>query len=187
MVTGALLLRKPNVKLITIEVPEKSGSFLPLVLNDVETVKDSIVYKETIIPVENPVNKKLAEEYAQAVHENDSLKQRNMFLEAIQIRTYIETFENDDIKLSMEIETTGYLNSVTPSYTIKSYSLTTPVEDRKKRTIYGGMTVSNTLLLDNFEIIGNLGLKTKKDNVFLLGYGTRDNIYLTYLTTFFNF
>lgn len=55
-----------------------------------------------------------------------------MFLEAIQIRTYIETFENDDIKLSMEIETTGYLNSVTPSYTIKSYSLTTPVEDRKK-------------------------------------------------------
>lgn len=27
MVTGALLLRKPNVKLITIEVPEKSGSF----------------------------------------------------------------------------------------------------------------------------------------------------------------
>lgn len=174
-------------KIVEIKVPEQSGSFESLVIEDVEKAKDSIVYKETIIRIENEVNKKLAEQYAKAVHENDSLKQRTLFLEAIQIRRYNEVFENDKVKLSMEIETTGYLNSITPSYTIKSYSLSTTIEERKKQSIYGGVTVSNNLQLNNFEVIGNLGLKTKKNNIFLLGYGTQDNIYLTYLTTFFNF
>lgn len=184
-----LAFRKPEkeVKLITIEVPEKTGSFLPLVLEDVEKVKDSIVYEDRIVYLENEVNKELTEKYLQAVKERDSLEQLNLYLSAIQIRTYNETFEDDHIKLSMELETTGYLNYITPEYVIKSYSLTAERTEDIKRSIYYGMTINNDLTLTNINILGNIGIKNKKEDLFILGVGTNKNITLTYLRTIFKY
>jgi hypothetical protein len=186
---GWCLFKDKEVKLITIEVPERTGAFPPLEITPVTKAKDSIVYRDRVVYLKDSteVNKELAEKYLQAIHERDSLKQLNLYLSAIQIRRYNETFEDEYIKLSFEAETTGYLNYITPSYIIKPYSLTVPIKERKKLAFYFGASVRNNLVFDNFAVGGILGYKNKKDNVFLVEYNTKEEITVTHLINIFNF
>lgn len=172
---------------ILIEIPEKTGDFKPVEENKVEKTKDSIVFKKEIIYLENEVNKELSEKYIQAVREKDSLEQLNLYLSAVQIRTYNYHFENEDLDLFVDVETTGFLNQIYPQYTIKKQSLTIPIETKNFRSIYGGLRFSNSQNLDNFLIEGSLGFRNKKDNLFVLGYNTRKEISFTYLIKIFNY
>jgi hypothetical protein len=127
-------------KSITVEVPEKKGSFKldDNILNLPVKRKDSIIYKteskDSIIYTENKFNIKLAEDYQALKSEFDRYK---LFLEAIKIQNYSKTFEDDYFTATVTGEVQGEVKSMAFDYTIKPRTIQTDIEVRNYRFVIG--------------------------------------------------
>ena len=92
-------------------VPEKKGEFEnPVSIVNEKGKKDSITWKDKIIKTENPINKKLAEDFILSQKENDSLKSLKLYLNAIEERESEYIFDNKDLKLEIRTKTRGEVN-----------------------------------------------------------------------------
>jgi hypothetical protein len=145
---------------ITVEVPEKKGSFE--LDNDIlqwpVKGKDFIIYKtqfkDSIIYIENKVDEKLAEDYQALKSEFDRYK---LFLEAIKIQNYSKTFEDDYFTGTVSGEVQGEVKSMAFDYTIKPRSMQTDIQVKNYRFVIGPQ-VGVTYTADGFTPYLGVGL-----------------------------
>ena len=170
-----------ETKIIKVTIPESSGKS-PIIINPkpLIQIKDSLIYKNSLIITENPFNKELADKYTKLESEKERLIE---YLNSIQIRKYEVPFENDSIKIVGNIEIQGELKSLKYDWLIKQKTLNIPVEIKKPtmNLLLGG-SVSNTIKLDKFNFNANLGIQRKNGDLILGSYGVFDkSIQLGYL------
>ena len=162
-----------ETKIIKVTIPEVSGKS-PIVINPkpIISIKDSLVYKDTIIYTENPLDKELINRYVKLESEKDKLI---AYLNSIQIRKYKIPFENDTIKIIGNVEVQGELKSLNYDWTIKQKTLNIPIEIKKPtmNLLFGG-SVSNSIELDKFNFNANVGIQRKNGDLILGSYGILD-------------
>ena len=181
-----LLLSKPEKN--TIIIPSESGSFdnrVPIQLPGDTLYKDTIVYKDKQVMVENPVNKKLAREYLKAISENDSLKALNLYLSAVQIRKYKEVFEDKNVKTTVYAQTTGTLDSLRLEYDRKEIEVDIPRKKEAYVSLLGGVNVENNINTLSPVLGVNVGVQLKENDIFLLGINKNQTISASYIKNIF--
>jgi len=172
----------------TIETPEIEGDFEeqePIYITDTDTVY--VTKWETLtdtieVKTNNPVNDSLAIAYQSA---KDSLERYKLYLSAIQIKTFKNTFEDEYLKLSLTGRVQGDLLGITPKYTIKSQEIEVP--ETSLRFLIGG-GIGNNLDFNDFTYRVNLGLQNAKGNIIRVGYSrirSQDYIFLGYDVSIF--
>ena len=162
-----------ETKTVKVTIPELSGKS-PIVINPkpIISIKDSLVYKDSLIITENPFNKDLADKYINLESETERLKE---YIKSIEVRKYKVPFENDTIKIVGDVEVQGELKSLKYNWFIKQRSIDVPVEIKKPtmNLLLGG-SVSNTVDLNKFNINANLGIQRKNGDLILGSYGVFD-------------
>jgi hypothetical protein len=162
-----------EVKTVTITIPEKTGNS-PTINNPkpVITIKDSLIYQDTLIYTENPFNKELVDRYTKLESEKDKLV---AYLNSIQIRKYTVPFENDTIKIIGDFEVQGELKNVKYNWTIKEFKTNVEFKVPKPtiKLLIGG-EVSNTVDLTKFNFSPKLGIQRKNGDLILGSYGIFD-------------
>lgn len=105
---------------VSVSVPAKSGAFK---LIKPKPVTDTIIKKEYIyVPMKSTPDTRLLEKYKA---ELDSFKKEEMYKKAITKHSYLETFKNKDLSITMEAHTTGTLDKMSIlSYTIPEREMT---------------------------------------------------------------
>lgn len=160
-------------KIIKVTIPETSGKS-PIINNPkpLIQVKDSLIYKDSLIVTENPFNKDLANKYISLKSETERLKQ---YIKSIELRKYEVPFENDTIKIIGNVEVQGELKSLKYNWFIKQRIYDIPIEIKKPtiNLLLGG-SVSNTVDLNKFNINANLGIQRKNGDLILGSYGVFD-------------
>lgn len=162
-----------ETKIVKVTIPATSGKS-PIIINPkpLTQVRDSLIYKDSLIITENPFNKELADKYISLESETARLKE---YINSIQIRKYQIPFENDTIKIVGDIEVQGELKSLKYNWIIKQQIYDIPVEIKKPtiNLLLGG-SVSNTVKLDKFNINANVGIQRKNEDLILGSYGILD-------------
>jgi len=149
-----------KTKTITVELPEKKGSFEldDNILQWPVKGKDSIIYrtesKDSIIYIENKVNDKVAEDYQALKSEFDRYK---LFLDAIKIQKYSKTFKDDYFTATVTGEVQGELKSMAFDYNIKPRAIQTDIKVKNYRFVIGP-SVGMTYSADGFSPYLGLGL-----------------------------
>ena len=166
------VVKKDSVRVDTVQVIK----YLPgKVVEKKEIVVDSI-YKSR---------------YETALQENDSLKAKNLFLEAIQIKEYNEVaINNDSIKIDIYAKTRGSLISYKVDYDIKSQEFTyTPevVRVRPRFTVLTGVELMMPGLVGSSQveyvapsIKFDIYVQREKGHMWGVGVDTRGNAYVGY-------
>jgi hypothetical protein len=171
---------------VSVSVPEKSGAFK--LIKPKPTV-DTIIKKEYIyVPMKATPDTRLLEKYKA---ENDSLRKEAMYKEAITTNSYLETFSNKDLSITMEAYTTGTLNKLSIlSYTIpkqemKGTSITTSVKEKKYHISLGSEIGIPTRWGDALLFKGNLMIDNKNNMRYNFGIDTQRRIWAgAYITIF---
>ena len=139
--------------------------------------KDSIVKKEVlkIVEVENPVNLVLLENYQIALDQNDSLKQLQLYKDAITERIYPVVFEDSVQVITTESGVTGRLNWQTVHYKTKERIITMEPEIVKPSLFVGGFSYA---LFEKPAFGLNLELLNGSQNMkFMIGYDTERRVH----------
>ena len=161
-----------------VTIPEKTGDFADTPkVTEGKKRKDSIVYRKgKTIYTENPINKKLAEDYLQA---KDSIQKLKLYLDAIQEKEETHTFDNKDLKLEVYTKTRGQILDIKPKYTIKEKEVTIKVPQKQTvLAVYGGLELANNALLNNMTVKIDLGVQNRKGTIFTIGADNRSNYYI---------
>lgn len=163
-----------------IVIPAKKDSFpsvKPVKIHDT-IIKDSIVFKNRKITVVNPLDKQMVVDYLKA---KDSIERLNLFIKAVKINKYKQNFDNKDITLDIEAETTGTLNYIRPIYTIKEKKVDAPVYIKQtKFALYTGIEVYDNKSFGNAGAKIDLSIQNKKGDIYTAGYDSNSNIYIGY-------
>ena len=173
---------KSSIKQNTIElsIPAKDGTFVKTTPHEIKhdtILHDTIIYKDKKIIIDN-TDKEIVKNYLLA---KDSIEKLNILLSAVKIRKYQEKFDNEDITLTIDAETTGTLNWIKPSYTIKEKTIITPnIQKNTVFALYTGAGIYNNTQLSNPGIKLDLGVQLKKGDIIEGSYDTNKNIYLSY-------
>ena len=154
------------------------GKIDPLVLTKFIKSKPIIEYKS------NEVNKELAiENYNLQIaytNSSDSIERLKMYIDAIQLKSFDKTFEDDYLKADVKGIVAGEVKEISFDYTIKPQ----PIPVTKFRLL-AGVGISNTLLFDKPLFNANLGFQNKKGNIFEFGYDTEKRINIGYKQSIF--
>lgn len=170
----------PSIQNQEVTIPSQHGSFNSLKPVKIHNtiIKDSIIFKNKTISVINPLDKELVINYLKA---KDSIDKLNLFINAVKINKYKENFDNKDISLTIEAETTGTLNYIKPTYIIKEKTIDVPVKIKQTVfAIYTGVETYNNTSLNNFGVKIDLGIQNKKGDIYTAGFDTNNNIYIGY-------
>jgi len=179
LVIYILMIGRSEEKEIVIPSQENTMS----VENPVEESRVDTIYKDSIrrvevlkiVKVKNPVNKELLAKYEKAVSENDSLKQLQLYKEAITERRYNETFEDSVQTISVESNVIGTLKSQVVNYKTKERTVKVQSDKLKPSVFVGGFSYGT------FEepVFGaNMNLLNKdKNKLFTIGYDTQKRVH----------
>lgn len=167
-------------KTIEVNIPAKDGTFVktkPIEIKYDTIIKDTIIFKDKKIIIDN-TDKTIVQNYLLA---KDSIEKLNILINSAKIRNYKEIFDNEDISLTIDAETTGSLNWIKPSYIIKERKLDVPVIDKKTVfALYAGAGIYNNTSFSNPGIKLDLGVQLKKGDILEGSYDTNKNIYISY-------
>jgi len=170
----------PSKEAKEIIIPAKKGSFTsvkPIKIHDT-IIKDSIVFKNKKIILTNPVDKKLVLQYLEA---KDSISKLKILINSVKINKYSTKFNNEDIDLTIDTETTGTLNSIKPAYIIKEKKVDVPVKTLNSVfALYTGVEIYNNKNLNNPGAKIDLGIQNKKGDIYSLGFDTNKNFFVGY-------
>lgn len=170
-----------ETKIVKVTIQTTSGKSHTIINpKPLTQVKDSLIYKDSLIITENPFNKELTNKYIILESETERLKE---YIKSIELRKYKVPFENDTIKIIGDVEVQGELKSLKYNWFIKQRSLDIPVEIKKPtmNLLLGG-SVSNSVDLNKFNINANLGVQRKNGDLILTSYGIFDkSIQIGYL------
>lgn len=155
-----------NEKKIKNPVPIQKLDTTYKMLNKKEVVK--------IIKVKNPVNDELLTAYEIATKENDSLKQLQLYKEAVTERTYKEVLEDSIQTITVKSDVVGTLKNQFISYETK---LKVIKVKKIKTSLYVGAFTYTQLNLDEAKI--PIGVKLgyfKKNKIYSIGYDTNKRV-----------
>jgi hypothetical protein len=155
-----------DTKVITVTIPEKSGSF-DFRENPVPVTKDE--------PKDHPKPEIIREQvidssyYFAYITLQDSMARQKMFEDAITIRQYFETFEDETQKIDVYTDVRGSMLSQKVDYTIFEAQMAVEVEipQFNELFLYGGGKYSFIDKSAGFEV--KLILKNKKNNLLSIG------------------
>jgi hypothetical protein len=153
----------------TIEVPAVSAELPAQKPNYVKTEVPKTKVKWRNAPpvyLENPVNDSLVQAYQNV---KDSLERFKLYLKAIEVKRFSNTFNDSNLTLTISGQVQGELLSLSPNYTIKARTVEAPSKDLHFRVLLGA-SVQNNLSFDDFSYSLNLGLQNSKGQVYRLGY-----------------
>lgn len=157
-----------------VEVPVKIEVPVPAVKGKTDTI---YIPKPVYVEVPEKGMNELLDKYASTM---DSLERLKMYIDAITVREYNNTFENDTIKIDTWSRVRGELLAQSNDYFIKPYTiaLDTVIEVQKPRFnalfLYGGIKSSIDFKTPAFE--AKLIFKNKKDNLLSIGIDTKGNV-----------
>lgn len=179
---------KPVTTKQKVVIPKKVGSFKkPTSIIQVAPKKDSVHWHNEYIKVENPVNKKLADEFIKAQKENDSLKALNLYLNSIGEHNDIYTFENQYAKYSVNAKVRGKILDMTSDYELKETTQKVDVIQKEtKFALYSGGGLEYSRELNKLVPKVTVGFQNKLGDVFYLEGGTDNSVQVGYLHRFIN-
>lgn len=144
----------------------------PIVIHD--TLK---VAGKTII-LKEPLDKSLATNYILA---KDSIARLNLYLASIKKNKYSETFTDENISITVNAESTGTIDYIKPNYIIKERTIDAPVIVKQTVfAIYAGVELSAGKELGSLGVKGDIGIQSKKGDIYTIGYDTNNNVYVGY-------
>jgi hypothetical protein len=150
-----------------IEVPVRVE--IPKIIKQTDTIYKPVPVR---IEVPEPGMDELLDKYASTM---DSLERLKMFVDAITVREYNNTFEDDTIKIDTWSKVRGELLAQSNLYEIKPRSITVPVEIEIPRFnalfLYGGTRYSLIDKTPAFE--AKIIFKNKRDNLLSIGVDTQ--------------
>lgn len=149
----------PEIRIDTLKVPFE--------------VEGKTIYKDSIVEVENPLNIALMNKYEKAMKENDSLKQLNLYKDAVTLRNYKNVFEDDFQKIIVKTDVSGFLQSVSLDYETKE----SKIKYKKYNLFVGGFVYG---IRDPDAGLNLSVLNNKNNSIFSAGYGLRKNVYIDY-------
>lgn len=175
---------------IEVVLPEKTGK--SDTIKDIKPfpskVKDSIIWKDSILITENPFNNKLAQDYIDLEKRYASIdleKERlKKYLESIQIKEYSIPIENEYILTTNNMTVQGELLSFQQDFKLKERKVDVNVPIKKNLEFFAGAEIGNNLDLDKFVVKGNLMMQNKKGNIVNLSYDTEERIWLGFAFKF---
>lgn len=153
---------------------------MPVVIFDtiyLDSIQEKKVFE--IVKVKNPVNTELLSKYEKAIQENDSLKQIELFKEAITERTYTEYLEDSVQTITVDSKVIGVLKRQTISYITKVKKVTLkPV--KLKPSLFIGAFLSVPVDIQTPSNIGvNITLMNKtKNKYYSIGIDNKKYIYI---------
>jgi len=164
---------EPETKVITVTIPEKSGSF-DFRENPVPVTKDE--------PGKHPNPEIIRAQvidssyYFAYIALQDSIERQKMFEDAITIRQYFERFEDENQKIDVYTDVRGWMLGQKVDYTI--FEVKTDVEVKIPRSnalfLYGGTRYSLIDKTPAFE--AKIIFKNKRDNLLSIGVDTDGNV-----------
>lgn len=157
-------------------IPEKKGYIKnPIVIIKYKGVKDSVIWKDKIIRTENPVNKKLAEDFILSQKENDSLKSLKLYLDAIEEVDGTYVFNDKYVKIEVNTKTRGEILKISPTYTIKEREEILQIKQKQTVfAIYAGAGLNTTTTLEKLTPEANLGFQNRNGSILIFKYGITD-------------
>ncbi len=171
-------------KVATFKTPEVKGVVKEFKTVQVDSfIKDSIIYKNSIIKLINPIDKELLKKYICAT---DSIEKLNLHINAITIRNQISTIDNDTINLVVNTKTRGDLLDISAKYIIKPRIVDIKIPETKF-AVYAGLELGNNQYLNNFNTKFNILFQNKSNNMLTLGYDLNNNYYIGYNKQLFNY
>lgn len=158
-----------------VKVPVKEGSFVDYKPTPIDLPNYIFVNEKDTIETENPLNKELEQKYIQAQKERDSFKLKVLYFEAIQIRKYRKTFEDDNITVNVFASTTGTLDTLNVYYKTKEDSI------KLKQPVFR-LLAGPELQLHNNQLFpaASIGIQNKKGNIFEGSYNTNGDFSIGY-------
>ena len=166
-------------------IPEKKGSFDKPIAIIHNNKKDSVVYKKQIIYTENPVNKKLYNEFLET---KDSLERVKLYLKSIQEKDGTYVYDDNNLKLEVYTKVRGEILKIKPTYTIKERKEVVQVKQKESIfAVYAGASIGNNVSLSDLSVNATLGIQNKKGDIFTCEYGLLDKSYkVGYIKRFIN-
>lgn len=160
---------------IVYKIPETKTVFLPQtpkeVIKEIQ-YKDSIVYRDRQEPVNEMVPKDWLQEFIEA--QDNSTKTLALYQNAIQLRTFDDTFEDDDYIVNLHATAFGKINSWNPTVTKKAKEITIPIDisSKPKVNYYAGgkLLTDHKFTKPNFE--GSLYLQAPNGNMYTISMST---------------
>lgn len=135
---------------VVVDVPLDITLDLPEIKNTLDTIH---VPKPFNVEVENPINKKLLEDYNNA---KDTIAKLQKYKDAIAIREYNERFEDDSVRVDVYTQTRGTILKQSTEYLVKS---------RKVRIDTVIKTVVKVPKQNKLFVTGEVGLPIDNPNI----------------------
>ena len=169
-----------NSEIPNVSIPTK-GTFKTDTIIKHETLPGKIITvkgKELVVYKNNEVNKELAiENYnLQIAYTNatDSIERLKMYIDAIQLKRFEKTFENDNFKANFKGIVQGEVKELQLDYEIKNV----PTKEVRFRLLAG-------LGINTDAVNANLGFQNKKGGILEVGYDTQKRINIGYKVSLF--
>lgn len=177
------LSKNGGSEVIEIDIPAyENQAFIdsPMLIGRVDTVyvdSGGVKLIKEIIEVENPVNVVLLALYEEAVRQNDSLKQLNLYRMAITEREYIETLSDSIQDITVRSKVTGTLSSQEIRYSIKPRKIAVKVP-KLKRSFYAGAYTYMPIGYREAPVVGfSAQLVNKKHSkIYTAGFDTQKRV-----------
>lgn len=138
-------------------------------------------WREIEVEIPNPVNQQLVDLYQSA---QDSIGRLNIFIDAVMERQFQQTFEDDHLIGNVSGTVQGRLLGLTLDYTIKERTIEAP---GTRFRLLGGFNIGNSMELSQFRWKATLGLQNGQGNIFRLGYGDNETIWIGYEASLLSF
>lgn len=152
----------------SIIIPEKEGNFSRDTFYQIDTIRyEEVIYRDVEIEIPSQTNKDLLKKFEKA---KDSIEQLNLYINAIQVRNYIENYSDENLDITVKAQTTGTLDKLDLTYKTKSVEVKKP---RNPIIIRGGATY--TTLKDKNYFTPKVSLEDRKNNIYSIG-GNKENI-----------
>ncbi len=173
------------------EIKERKGTFkedkpVNIPLGTIDTILlTKFVKSEPIIKYRsNEINKELANENYNLqiayINASDSIEKLKLYIDAIQLKKFNKTFEDEFVKANVKGIAFGEVKEVGFDYVIKPQL----VPETKFRLL-AGVGVCNTITFDKPLFNANLGFQNKKGNIIEVGYDTEKRINVSYKSSIF--
>lgn len=174
---------KSEPEKLIVDIPEINGSFeAEKPKHTDQEIKTVIEYEDLEIEVPNPVNQNLLKKY-QVLEDSLTKKEAEyqrllMFVDAIQIREFSQTFEDSLVKIDVFGKVQGEIKEMQSNYTIKERQIEVEQEEVVFRLL-AGLEFGQNLMFNDFRYKANLGFQNRKGNIFRAGYERiNDNDYI---------
>ena len=175
-----------KVKHQKVEIPIINGKFEAQKPKEIKSpiIRDTVIVKGDTVYLDKPVDKEMMKKFMEV--QGNSVETMKLYQNAIQIRSFTDTFEDKYIKIDMEAESVGKVNWMKPKYTIKPQTIDVPilVEEEQKMNLYGGIELTNGIKVIAPTIKGNIFIQKTNGDMYSFGVNNKKDISVGYIFKF---